>query len=124
MVSGWEKGHVFPSANYLIKIAKVLDISLDYLLLGKNDNQKEIHVDSYKDAIECVLALHDSGLYKFQSMLLDKDYEGTDLLSWDQTMLKFYKEWIKLEEARSVIDENVFKEQLNRLANNYDTKIK
>ena len=41
MISGWENGHSFPSTTYLIIIAKKLDISLDYLLLGKRSDSTD-----------------------------------------------------------------------------------
>ena len=47
MISGWENGHSIPSAIYLVKISKILDTSLDYLLTGKENDTFNKTVVSY-----------------------------------------------------------------------------
>ncbi|MEX2785521.1 helix-turn-helix domain-containing protein [Streptococcus sp. H49] len=42
-VSKWEKGEAKPDLDNVIKLAEIFDVSLDELILGKEDDSQSIH---------------------------------------------------------------------------------
>lgn len=121
MVSGWENGNSIPSASYLIKISKILDTSIDYLLTGKENNPNDKIAITYKDAIDYMVALRYSGLFETSF----NNYMGERLFleTRDKTILSFCHELESLEGAYNVIGQEVFEQQLKKLILRYDSII-
>lgn len=60
-ISKWESDEFYPEIDRLISLAKILDVSLDYLVLGKNETNNTsnvIYVESEADTVV-------SAVYKF-----------------------------------------------------------
>ncbi|MGN1075742.1 MAG: helix-turn-helix domain-containing protein [Candidatus Enteromonas sp.] len=73
MISNWENGHSFPSTSYLIILSKKLDVSLDYLLFGKENSPRNFEFRTYKDVCECITALIQDELFELGSYI-DQNY--------------------------------------------------
>ena len=51
-IAGWKKG-AFPNSEIVMKLAKKLNVSTDYLLFGEEENTKEIQIISiFRDLTE------------------------------------------------------------------------
>lgn len=124
MISNWETGHTIPSADYLINISKKLDISLDYLLLGKkNDDIKEKTPLTYKEIIECMITLRYSGIFNFEVEQIN-NIESLTFQSHDLDILKYIHELECLEKALPVLGSEVFEEQKKKHIEKFDYPIK
>lgn len=124
MISNWETGHTIPSADYLINLSKKLDISLDYLLLGKkNDDIKEKTPLTYKEIIECMITLRYSGIFNFEVEQIN-NIESLTFQSYDLDILKYIHELESLEKALPVLGSEVFEEQKNKHIEKFDYPIK
>ncbi len=121
MVSGWENGNAIPSATYLIKLAKTLDTSTDYILTGKENVQNSKEIVTYKDAIECYTALLDSKTLTLQNTVVRSNI--VDFYSNDKNINKYFTELKQLETARNVIGETAFVDLRKKLNDRYDYKI-
>lgn len=127
MISGWENGHTFPSTYYLIILAKKLDISLDYLLLGKEANTSEIKIHTYKDVASYILALVNNGLFEFSGSQYDGISIGkriTTLKSTNDTIADFKLELDNLSVASKTLRPELLKQALIDLLNKYDVPFK
>lgn len=125
MISGWENGHSFPSSNYLIIIAKTLDISLDYLLLGRKKGSDDASVRTYKDAAIYITELEASGLFDLNSASFET-YENIDfvtLSSNEQTIRKLKQELDKLRSAYEIMRPELYKQAFTELLDKYDYPI-
>jgi transcriptional regulator with XRE-family HTH domain len=122
MLSNWENGHSIPTATYIIKLAKILDTTTDYLLTGiENIKSEEIYITTYKDAIECIIALTSSKLFKNK---IYKDFDNYLVLeSNNSTLFDFLNKFNKLETVKDIITPDVFNQELKNLIQRYDSKI-
>lgn len=126
MISGWENGHSFPSTNYLIILAKKLDISLDYLLLGKQKNSKDPTISTYKDAAIYITQLVNSGLFTiggYHSGEFGQIY-CTTLESTNKVLGNFKKEFDNLLVASKTLKPELFKQAIIDLLDKYDVPLK
>ena len=125
MISGWENGHTFPSAAYLMTIAEKLDISLEYLLLGKQPQDKPKQIRTYQEAAECIVLLIRSGLFS-ESLYLKDDYGryGVSLTSDDSHIGKFVQGYRKLLEAKSMLKGDLFDIALHDALKEFDVSLK
>lgn len=118
MVSGWENGNTTPSPFYLIKISKILDTSLDYLMTGKTNDGVINPILTYGDAAKCILSLTDSGLFK---TTLHTDFGNNVLMSsCDQDIFSFMTDYNKLKNVSDVLGASVFEQQVKLLMLKYD----
>ena len=62
MLSGWEKGYVCPSLNYLINISKFFNVSLDYIIMGTKKDENDMTIRTYKDCFIYIVELLKSNL--------------------------------------------------------------
>ena len=124
MISGWENGHSFPSTNYLIILAKKLDISLDYLLLGKPNDKSPKKLHTYKDVAEYILELLNSGLFKLGGYDLGSNLYATNLETLDKKIADFKHEFDNLLVASKTLRPELFKQATVDLLNKYDIPIK
>lgn len=124
MISNWENGHSFPSTIYLIIIAKKLDISLDYLLFGKDVYSKIYKIDTYKEVGQIIVELISSGLFFFSSSSLAKRCWDTDLNTSDKTIYNFSQELCHLLAASGSLRPELFEQAIEDLLNKYDSPIK
>lgn len=123
MISGWENGHSFPSVPYLITFAKKLDISLDYLLLGRQNEKTDKKIKTYKDAAECMMALISSGLFEIQNTFTTNGYM-TVIYSEDETLSNFKKELQNLLVASKTLRPELFQQAISDLLEKYDFPLK
>lgn len=123
MISGWENGHSFPSSIYLINIAKKLDISLDYLLLGKENEKNSKKVQTYKDAIEKIIELKNCNLFYLNSYEIGNGVSATVLESRDKTIAKFKQELDYLLVAEQSLRKELFNQAISELIDKYDIAI-
>lgn len=124
MISGWENGHSLPSATYLIKIAKKLDISLDYLLLGEGGLTNEKEIRTYKDAAKCMIKLSESGLFKFEGIYAEiGDNKIVELSSTNKTLCDFRRELDNLLVASKTLRHELYMQAVEELLDKYDIPI-
>ena len=126
MISGWENGHSFPSPTYLIIIAKKLDISLDYLLLGRQNGSDDKSIKTYKDA-----AIYITELVKSKLFELSGYYYGTNRLNYEVTLSSrdpiirdFKLELDNLLVASKTLRPELFEQAILDLLDKYDYPIK
>ena len=124
MISNWENGHAFPSPHYLIILAKKLDTSLDYLLLGKETKTESRCVSTYKDAGECILALINSGLFELGGYAFRMGVMATTLTSLDKNISDFKAELDTLLIASKTLRPELFNQAVLDLLDKYDTPLK
>ena len=122
MISGWENGHSFPSPTYLIIIAKKLDISLDYLLLGRQNGSNDKSIKTYKDAAIYITELVKSKLFELG------DYYGVNygvaLKSNNPRIKDFKLELDNLLVASKTLRPELFEQAILDLLDKYDFPIK
>lgn len=126
MISGWENGHSFPSPTYLIIIAKKLDISLDYLLLGRQNGSEETSIKTYKDAAKYMTQLYESGLFElggYQYGAHENQYAVT-LTSKEPHIRNFKLELDNLLVASKTLRPELLKQAIIDLFNKYDEPLK
>ena len=124
MISGWENGHSFPSTTYLIILAKKLDISLDYLLLGKPNDKSSKQLFTYKDALEYILDFINMGLFELSGYNFDHNTYATILESLDQKIADFKHEYDNLLVASKTLRPELYKQAIMDLLDKYDIPIK
>lgn len=125
MISGWENGHSFPSPNYLIIIAKKLDISLDYLLLGHQKSPEDKSIKTYKDAATYIIELVTSGLFEISGYRNESNKNYHTMLSSSINIIgRFREELDTLLNASKVIRPELLKQAYIDLINKYDIPIK
>lgn len=125
MISGWENGHSFPSANYLIIMAKKLDISLDYILLGGKNDPDDKTIRTYKEAFSYIVELLKSKLFKIEGYPdLSSGKYITMLSSSDDKVNEFKKEYIILSAAAKTIRDELMQQAFTDLLNKYDIPLK
>lgn len=126
MISGWENGHSFPSSYYLIIIAEKLDISLDYLLLGKESTPNDKTIRSYKDAAIYMTQLVQTGLFEIDTIQYgasESQFQVT-LTSNDSQIKSFKKELSNLQIASKSLKPELFNQALIDLYDKYDVPLK
>ncbi len=124
MISGWENGHSFPSPTYLIIIAKKPDISLDYLLLGRQNGLEDKSIRTYKDAATYILELESSGLFKISGGFSDMfNHYSTQLISYDNAIGEFKREFDTLLAASKTLRPELLEQAYIDLLNKYDFPI-
>jgi transcriptional regulator with XRE-family HTH domain len=123
MVSNWENGHVFPSATYLIILAKKLDVSLDYLLLGKEAKVQPKSISTYKDIATNIVNMVGSCLFDIAE---NCTADGTRMIlfSCDQTVVSFKREFSNLLVASQSIRPELFDIAVKDLLDKYDIPLK
>ena len=126
MISGWETGHAFPSTPYLIILAKRLDISLDYLLLGRQNGPNDKSIKTYKDAAIYITPLIKSGLFNGDKYRYgEKDYQiGVMLESKEAHIRDFMIELDNLFIASKTIRPDLMEQAMEDLFNKYDIPLK
>lgn len=126
MISSWENGHSFPSAAYLIIIAKKLDISLDYLLLGRQNDMNVHALITYKDLVTSVFDLIDTGLFELDGYPYGSANQHylTMLKSDDDTISSFKKELESIIGASKSLKPEIFKQAVSDLLDKYDIPLK
>lgn len=124
MISGWEKGHSFPSMPYLVILAKTLDTSLDYLLLGKENGSVDRSIVTYKDAATRLIELEDSGLFEMRDGDYGLGYPFTELYTIDKTIGEFKSELDSLKGASKTLRPELYKQAIQDLLDKYDSPIK
>ncbi len=120
MISNWENGHAFPSSTYLIILAKKLDVSLDYLLLGKETNTQSKNINTYKDVGECIFCLVNSGLFELGSYLYKENAYATTLTSYDKRVSDFKAEFDNLLIASKTLKPELYNRAILDLLDKYD----
>ena len=123
MVSNWEKGKSTPSPFYLIKLAKVLDTSTDFLLTGQENDKFDKIIVTYEDAIECVMALLKSELFVSSVSQEDDMVINISLNSDDCILCLFFSDLRKLKKAEYILGESLYEQQVEKLKNSYNQKI-
>lgn len=124
MISNWENGHIFPSTTYLIIIAKKLDISLDYLLLGKQNNSNTRKMKTYKDVAESIVELEQIGLFDISDSCITSCKYLTTLTTMDDVIHNFKIEYCNLLIASKSLRPELFKQAVADLLEKYDIPIK
>ena len=119
MLSNWENGHTTPSAFYLVKIAEVLDTTVDYILTGKKNSGFSHQINTYKDILVSVNDLIVSGMFTKSIYEPYGKIISVQLSSNNKTIGKYIKEYESLEGARKVIGDEVFNNELTKLINKY-----
>lgn len=125
MLSNWENGHTFPTATYLMKIAKVFNVSLDYIILGVRTDTKGLEVKTYKEAMDCIYALKESNVFNFmQSAIQRGENRGIYFFTENKEIVQFYLDLQKVESAKDFMTETAFKQSIEQIKNKFDYKIR
>lgn len=119
MLSDWENGYVCPSLTYLINISKFYNISLDYIVLGKNKNSNKKKIVTYKDAMEMIVELEQSGLFDIGGYAANTCYV-TNLSSQDKQIGIFKQNYDNLLTGLKTMKKELFTEALKDLLNEFD----
>ncbi len=125
MISGWERGDVVPQLDNLIKISKLYDLTLDYIITGVNQENKGMKIETYKDVFKHMLALEDANIFNFVA-----DHSGfgnakdVTTYTFNQTVVKFVMELTTLKKAANILEREMLNQAINKLLENYDYPIK
>ncbi len=123
MISGWETGRSFPSAIYLIKIAKELDTSLDTLLLGKQTLHGNAPLKTYKDIAIDIIKLIDTGLFTIDKYDDSQHFYQTELITRDETIDQFKMEYNHIMVASKSLRQELLDQAIKELLDKYDLPI-
>lgn len=123
MISNWENGHSFPSTSYLIILSKKLDVSLDYLLFGKENSPRNFEFRTYKDVCECITALIQDELFELGSYIDQNYMQAITLTTYDKTISNFRSEYDNLRVASKTLRPELYKQAIGDLLNKYDKPI-
>ena len=124
MISNWETGRTFPSSHYLIILAKKLDTSLDYLLLGKEVDSESKTVNTYRDIGECIFNLVNSNLFILDGYYSSNSGYVTTLVSHDKKVSDFRGEFGNLLTAAKTLRPELFNQAVLDLLDKYDIPLK
>jgi len=124
MVCGYEKGDTIPSLKNLIKISKGLNISLDYLCFGVEEQKKDKKkIEFYSDLVDSIVAFHKmEGVYlydateEFQQMCYVIRFDKYD----DR---KFISDIKAICDTRNKIDEDLFDVVVESVKKRYENKL-
>lgn len=119
MISNWEQGHSCPSPFYLVILANALDTTIDYLLLGKRQNALDDRPDK-RTILKTITSLHLSGSSSI-SIKMDKRTlsEYVECCIRDSEIISFWDNLEKLNDARQVLGDQVYYEQVKKLIDLY-----
>ena len=124
MISSWECGHSFPSTTYLILIAKKLDISLDYLLLGKENDSNHYKMNNYKDICGFIVELLNNDMFKISGYFSNFDSYITELNTSDETIYRFKNDFENLQVSKKIMRKDLYDEAVNDLLEKFDIPLK
>lgn len=119
MLSDWEKGYVCPSLNYLINISNFYKVSLDYIILGKQKEENDKTIRTYKDAAIYITELVNCGLFNLDGYLSGEG-NVTSMTSLNKTIYKFKTEFDNLLVAKQSMKEELYKQAVIDLLERYD----
>ena len=119
MLSDWENGYVCPSITYLGNISKFYKVSLDYIILGKQKEEKDKTIRTYKDAAVYITELINCELFDMEGYC-DGNNKITNLLSKDRTINKFKNEFDNLLIAKKSMKDELYKQAIVDLLDRYD----
>lgn len=125
MLSDWEKGYVCPSIIYLKKIAYFFNISLDYLILGKNEKPARTEIRSAKDiAIRIVELVNSEYFVMNEETHLNASRTETIytfvLKANNRLIIEFKREYEKLLALSGTLRKELFDQALADLIEKYD----
>lgn len=123
MLSDWEKGYVCPTITYLKNIANFYKVSLDYIVLGRQKDENDKGIRTYKDAAEYMVALNESGLFKIDGYFMDMKHFETRLVSNNYTINEFREELGHLLIAKKSMKKELFEQAVKDLIDKYDKPI-
>ena len=123
MLSDWEKGYVCPSLNYLINISNFYKVSLDYIILGKQKEENDKTIRTFKDAAIYITELVNCGLFNLGEYLSGEG-RVTTMDSINNTIYKFKTELDNLLIAKNSMKEDLFKQAVSDLLDKYDYPLK
>ncbi|MCR4561713.1 MAG: helix-turn-helix domain-containing protein [Bacilli bacterium] len=124
MLSDWEKGYVCPSLNYLVNIAKFFDTSLDYLVLGVNNDPKDTAIHNLKGIAVYMVELVNSGLFRFMEYTDIGKVEKVGIEATNTYIIRFKREFEKLLNASETLGPALFKQAVLELVQKYDIPLK
>lgn len=120
MISSWENGHASISTTYLIIIAKKLDISLDYLLLGRKDVINQKKNQTYKDVAQSLIDLTENKLFNLYKRINDVGLYDVCVSSANKTLVQFYDEYNNLLIASKSLKPELYNQAIIDLLEKYD----
>ncbi len=121
MISGWEKGHVLPSIDSLIKIAIFYNTTIDYIITGMKKDENDRKIYTYKDAIDVIFCLSECNLFK--TTPLRNIIDEFNMYTTDKNLISFLKELYKVDEARNSMKKELFNQVIEDLIEKYNTPI-
>ena len=123
MVCGYEKGDPIPSLKNLIKISKALNVSLDYLCFGVEEEKKQKEkIVFYSDLVDSIVAFYKMvGVY-----ILDATEEFQQMcyvVRFDRQIdRKFICDVKTICDTRDRIDEELFEVVVESVKKRYENK--
>ena len=130
MISSYENGKQSPAIENLIKISSFYNVSIDYLLTGKETSKSVSKITNYEELIRTILMIKECGIFTVSTSM---GYVGVDysceydynLFSHNETLYRFNENYEKLLAAKEIMGEEMYKMALDGLISKYkNTPIK
>lgn len=121
MISGWETGNVVPQLDNLIKISKLFNLSLDYLITGVAQENKNMEINTYKDVFRHMIALEAAGIFDFN--VIDSGLGNIKEVvgyTFDEKIIKYVNELQTLKNAAGILDQEMLTQATKKLLEKYD----
>lgn len=113
MISSYENNKQQPSLKNIIKIAEILDVSLDYLIIG--EEKRHILTDCSQNGQLydiCKMIFKSIELGFASEMISGKSYM---LFIMDKAINKFIGDYQKIKDARQAMGEELYKQSVEHL---------
>lgn len=124
MISSYENGKQSPAIENLIKISNYYNVSIDFLLTGKEASDSITKITNYEELIRTILKLEESGIFSINAYRSGNVIDGSlsfnyDLLSHNKTLVEFDENYKKLYAAKEIMGDEMYKMALEGLISKY-----
>ena len=124
MLSDWENGYVCPSLDYLKNISTFFNLSLDYIVFGKECGSSNDCLESYSDVTSTILKLLNTGMFEFRITFENSSYEAVRLFSLDEKIVSFMTDYKNLLTAAKSMKKELFDQAVEDLIKKYNYPLK
>lgn len=123
LLSAYENNKQKPGIENLIKFSKYFNVSLDFLCYGKESSQENIKIKNYGDLLRILIEIEKTGIITFHANLQKDFYDEHNICAdfQDPYIHKFYEDLYRLNNAKDIIGEDLYKDALENLFLKYET---
>lgn len=118
----YEKGLYIPKLDNAGKLAKVLDVTLDYLCYGKDRDPIYIekpYLLTYKDLMRSYLHLLSSNLFT-----ISNDFDNLTITTTEKTFIKTYMQVDNINSIRGSLSKETYEAAISDILNKVDFTIR